>query len=182
MAWFPLFPWAAWALVGVAVGHYWARASRDPRARAKAFVISGVAGAALTGAVILVRRIDPYVIHYPSDLVQQMGPGTFFYRLGLLGPLALLAYLVTTLVGPVRFSPMRQLGRTSLLVYWIHVDLCYGLVSARLHHRLSMTWTTVGFLLMTAAMLLVSVLKTKYWRGWRRPRAAPAVPTTPTTA
>jgi uncharacterized membrane protein len=185
MAWFPLFPWAAWVLVGVAIGHYWVRSSGDARSRAKAFVISGVAGLAMMGAVIVVRRINPYIIRYPSDVVQQMGPGAFFYRLGQMGVLALLAWAVTALTAlaaPTWFSPMRQFGRTSLLVYWIHVDLCYGLVSGRIHHRLSMAWATVGFVLMTAAMLLVSVLKTKYWRGWRGPRAAPAVPTTPTAA
>src|SRR5450631_3084395 len=29
MAWFPLFPWGAWALTGVAVGHAWVLASRS---------------------------------------------------------------------------------------------------------------------------------------------------------
>jgi uncharacterized membrane protein len=178
MAWFPLFPWAAWPLVGVAVGHFWMRWSGDVRRRAIAFTLTGVAGLAIAGAVILVRRIDPYVIRYPSELVQQMGPGTFFYRLGLMGPLAFLAFVMSWLTGRLGvFSVMRQLGLTSLLVYWVHVDLCYGLVSARLHHRLSMTGATVGFLLMTAAMLALSVAKTKYWRGWRRlRRTAPAMP------
>jgi uncharacterized membrane protein len=186
MAWFPLFPWAAWTLAGVAVGHYWVRQSRDPDRQAMAFFLTGVAGLALTGAVMLVRRIDPYIIRYPNDVVQQMGPGSFFYRLGLLGPMALLAYLVTRFSSPAWFSPMRQFGRTSLLVYWIHVDLCYGMVSARIHHRLGMLGATIGFVLMTAAMLGVSVLKTKYWRGLRRPKGrsspTPAFPTTPTAA
>jgi hypothetical protein len=53
-----------------------------------------------------------------------------------------------------------------LLVYWVHVNLCYGLVSARIHHRLSMGWATFGFIAMTAAMLGLSLLRTKYWRGW----------------
>jgi hypothetical protein len=131
--------------------------------------------------VILIRRIDPYIIRYPSDIVQQMGPGTFFYRMGTLGPLALLAYVVCRFWPPPRFSIMRQLGQTSLLVYWVHVNLCYGLVSARIHHRLSMTWATVGFVAMTAAMLGLSLLRTKYWRGWppwrtRRPEIVRATP------
>lgn len=176
MAWFPLFPWLAWPLIGIAVGHYWVRTSGEPRRQARAFILTALVGMAMTGTVILIRRIDPYIIRYPSEVVQQMGPGSFFYRLGLLGPLALLAYLVTRYTSRERFSIMRQFGQTSLLVYWIHVDLCYGYVSAPLHRRLGMGWATVGFLLMTAAMLGVSVLKTKYWRGWRR-RPSPAVAT-----
>ena len=80
---------------------------------------------------------------------------------------ALLAYAVTRLRAG-RYSVMRQFGQTSLLVYWIHVDLCYGLVSRRFHHQLSLAQATLGFVLMTAAMFLVSVAKTKYWDPWRR--------------
>lgn len=166
MAWFPLFPWLAWPLVGVVVGHWWVRTSRDPRRQAIAFALTGLGGAAITAAVILVRRWNPYIILYPSELVQQMGPGTFFYRLGYIGPLALWGYVATRLFARARFSLMQQLGRTSLLVYWVHVELCYGLLFRRLHHRLSMAGATLGFVLMTAAMLGLSVLRTRYWKGW----------------
>jgi uncharacterized membrane protein len=168
MAWFPLFPWLAWPLVGVVLGHYWVRASQDARRQARAFIITGVAGAAMTYAVILVRRWNPYIIHYPNDMVQQMGPGTFFYRLGFMGPMALLAYVVTWLFPKPRFSVMRLFGQTSLLVYWVHVELCYGLLFGRLHNHLSMTGATIGLVLMTAAMSGVSVLRIRYWHGWPR--------------
>jgi uncharacterized membrane protein len=177
MAWFPLFPWAAWPLVGVAIGHIWVRqARRGPRHEALVFILTGIVGIAMLYAVTLVRRMNPHIIHYPSDLVQQMGPGAFFYRLGMIGPLALLGYVVTRIGGP-RFSVMRQLGRTSLLVYWIHVDLCYGMVSSRLHGRLTMGWATVGFVAMTALMLAISIFKTRYFQVWRR-RPAPVASTT----
>jgi uncharacterized membrane protein len=182
MSWFGLFPWAAWALVGVAVGHVWVRASGDPRREARTFLLTGVVGLLLMSTVILVRKWNPHVIRYPDEVVQQMGPGTFFYRLGLNGLLALVAYAVTRLQAG-RFSIMRQFGRTSLLVYWIHVNLCYGLISKSLHHRLNMAQATVGFALMTGAMLLVSIAKTKYWDGRRkrRPqRAAQPLPHSPT--
>jgi uncharacterized membrane protein len=176
MSWFGLFPWAAWAFVGLAVGHVWVRASRDPRREALTYVATGAVGLTLMSAVILVRKWNPYVIHYPNDIVQQMGPGTFFYRLGFNLLCALVAYAVTRLLAG-RFSFLRQLGRTSLLVYWVHVDLCYGLVSRRLHHALDMRQATVGFVLMTGSMFLVSLAKTKYWDAWRRsrrPQRAPA--------
>ncbi len=168
MAWFPLFPWLAWPLVGVALGHYWVRMSRDKRSQAIAFLTTGVVGLAMTYAVILIRRHDPHIIRYPSELVQQMGPGTFFYRLGYMGPLALGAYLATRVFSRFSFSMMRQFGQTSLLVYWVHVELCYGLLLGRLHGKLSMFWATVALGLMIAAMLGLSVLQTKYWHGWPR--------------
>jgi uncharacterized membrane protein len=171
MAWFPLFPWAAWSLVGVAVGHLWLRYGRDPRLQARCFVITGLLGALSTGSVIVIRAIDPQVIRYPSELVQQMGPGTFFYRLGVIGLLALLGWAVTRLGGN-RFSPLRQLGQTSLLIYWVHVDICYGLISHPLHQHLSMATTTVAFALLVLAMLGLSLLRTRY----KRRRAARAKP------
>lgn len=181
MAWFPIFPWAGWPLVGLVVGHYWVRASREPRRQAIAFILSGLAGGALIGGVTLVRRLFPELIHYPSEYVQQMGPGSFLYRLGLLGPLATLAFAASWVNGRWQLpSMMQQLGRTSLLVYWIHVELVYGLLFGALHHRLSMATATVGFVLMTAAMLGVSVLKTRYWRGLRPRPPARVLPSTPT--
>ena len=171
MSWFGLFPWAAWPLVGVALGHTWSRASTDPRTQAKAFILSGVGGAVLIGIVSLIRAINPYIIHYPSDLVQQMGPGSFFYKLGLIGLSATVAWAAVRAWG-TRFSVMRQFGHTSLLVYWIHVDLCYGLIARRLHlmGELGMWGATLGLIVMVALMLGVSLAKTTWWEPWRRRR------------
>jgi len=166
MAHFTLIPQLAWALAGVVIGHWWVRESRADRL-ARAFVLSGAAGIALIGAVKLVRTLDPYIIHYPSSMSWQMGPGTFFDRLGQIGVLALVAYVVTRVTGNRRYSPMRVLGQTSLLVYWVHVELAYGLLFKRLHGQLTLVQATIGFLLMTAAMLGLSMLRIKYWRGPR---------------
>jgi uncharacterized membrane protein len=166
MAWFPLFPSLAYPLVGVLIGHYWVRASRDPRKQAVAFVVSAVVGLVMMQAVDWVRAWNPTIIRYPSYLVQQMGPGTFFYRLGQIGPLVLAGYLITRFAPKTWFSPMRLFGQTSLFVYWIHVELVYGLLLGRLHNRLSMFGATIGLVLMTAAMAGLAKLRLKYWHGW----------------
>jgi len=165
MSWFPLFPWAAWPLAGVVVGHLWVRGTAgDRRRQAMVFVATGLAGMALIGIVDGIRAINPHVIRYPNDLVQQMGPGSFFYRLGMNGILAFLGWVAVETVGK-RFSITRQFGRTSLLVYWIHVDLCYGLIAHKLglYGRLDMVHATIGLAVMIALMLAVSVAKTR-WR------------------
>jgi uncharacterized membrane protein len=165
MAAFPIFPWGAWGLLGVVVGHVWLRGSRrwgQPRV----FLLTGLVGVACTGTVILVRAIDPHVIRYPSDLAQNMGPGAFFYRLGIIFALAAVAWIVTALSGD-RFSVMKQFGRTSLLVYWIHVNLCYGGISRDLRGRLSVPAATAWILALIALMLAISLAKTRYWPGAR---------------
>jgi uncharacterized membrane protein len=166
MAAFPLIPPLAWTLVGVAIGHWLVRQNRDPARLTRAFIVCGVAGAAMVGGVKLVRFIDPYVVQYPSEVAQQMGVGTFLYRLGSIGMMALLAHAVTRLWPPPRFSVMRVFGQTSLLVYWVHVELVYGLLFKGFANRLSMAWTTVAFILMTGAMLALSLWRIKRWRGW----------------
>jgi hypothetical protein len=120
----------------------------------------------MTGTVML--SADRPVRHpLPVGARAALGPGTFFYRLGTIGPLALLAYVMTTGVFRGRFSVMRIFGQTSLLVYWVHVELVYGLLFKKLANRLSMTGATVAFILMTAAMLALSLWRIHRWRGWR---------------
>jgi uncharacterized membrane protein len=167
MAAFPLIPPMAWTLAGIAIGHWLVRQNRDARSLTRAFLVCGAVGLAMVGGVKLVRSIDPTIIRYPSEVAQQMGPGTFFYRLGWIGVMALVGHGVTRLWPPPRFSVMRVFGQTSLLVYWVHVELVYGLLFKHFANRLSMAQATVAFVLMTAAMLALSLWRLKYWRGWR---------------
>ncbi len=172
MAWFSLFPWGAWALVGVPAGHLWATASREPRQRNHAFALTFAAGAALTAAVVVVRAIDPTIIRYPSELLMQMGPGIFFHRLGLIALLAGGGFAWCQLLRG-RFSVLRQLGRTSLLIYWVHIELCYGSLVYSLRSRLGLPGATLLVGLLTLVMLGLSLVKTHYGRplvDWLRTR------------
>ena len=92
MAAFPLIPPMAWTLVGIAIGHWLVRQSRDAAAGAGVRHLRASPALAMAGAVKLVHPGRSLLIRYPSEVAQQMGPGTFFYRLGLIGVLALLAY------------------------------------------------------------------------------------------
>ncbi len=163
MAWFPLFPWAAWPLVGVAIGHLWVYASQDQRRLRRCFVLCCLAGAVMTSTVGIVRHVDPTIIRYPSEVIQQMGPGIFFHRLGLIGMLSAFGFLWCRVRGG-RFSAFRQLGRTSLLIYWVHVELCYGRLVFALRSRFALPGATLLLLGLTALMLGLSLLKTRYLR------------------
>ncbi len=161
MAWFSLFPWGAWALVGVPAGHLWATASREPRLQSRAFTLTFAAGASLTAAVVVIRAVDPTVIRYPSELIMQMGPGIFFHRLGLIGLLAGAGFAWCRLLHG-RFSVLRQLGRTSLLIYWVHIELCYGSLVYSLRARFHILGAALLVAILTLAMLGLSLVKTRY--------------------
>jgi uncharacterized membrane protein len=65
---------------------------------------------------------------------------------------------------PDRFSPMLTLGRASLFVYWVHVEMVYGVLSTPWHKALPLRWSLLAFLGLTAGMVSAA-------RSWsRRPQ------------
>ena len=77
-----------------------------------------------------------------------------------------------------KWSPLIQLGRSSLFIYWIHVEMVYGLISVRIHKTLTLPQALVAFILFCAFMLFCSIAKDRVVEWWRtnrsRPTAAPA--------
>jgi len=59
------------------------------------------------------------------------------------------------------WSPLLVFGRTSLFVYWVHVELAYGRVSYPLHASLSVRAALLAFAAFTALMLGLAVLWTR---------------------
>jgi uncharacterized membrane protein len=69
--------------------------------------------------------------------------------------------------GSVSWSPLQQLGRSSLFVYWIHVELVYGLISLPLHHSLTLGQGLVALAVFSGLMLLCTLAKDRLVRAWR---------------
>jgi uncharacterized membrane protein len=92
-------------------------------------------------------------------------PAFFFFRIGVMTAAVGFAYLWTsTFTG---WSPLEQLGRTSLFIYWIHVEMIYGLMSLPLHKSLSLTQALVALVLFSSLMLLCSVAKDRVVRRFQ---------------
>jgi hypothetical protein len=67
-------------------------------------------------------------------------------------------------------NPMLVLGRASLVVYWVHVELAYGNFSYPLHKAMSTGWALTGYAVVTLGMYFLAV-------GWlRRPGNRPLIP------
>ena len=111
--------------------------------------------------MLATRALNPTIIRYPSEVVMQMGPGIFLHRLGLIGILAGIGFVWCRWLRQ-RFSVMRQLGQTSLLVYWVHIEFCYGSFVYSLRSRFHVASAAVGVAILTAAMLGLSIAKTRY--------------------
>ena len=57
---------------------------------------------------------------------------------------------------------MRSLGRPSLFVYWIHVEMVYGFISRPLRRNLSFEAAIVAYVLFSAFLLGLVLLKNRW--------------------
>jgi membrane-bound acyltransferase YfiQ involved in biofilm formation len=108
-------------------------------------------------------------------------PNFFMARVGILLVMFPVSFVwCRWVVSRVPFSPMVQLGQTSLLVYWVHIEFVYGRFSILQKGAQSIPMATLGLLIITAAMVLLSVARTR-WKGsgaevlaWLRRTSQPA--------
>jgi len=63
--------------------------------------------------------------------------------------------------GAKGFSPLIQLGQTSLLVYWVHIEFVYGRFSILAQHSQGIAMATLGLMIIFAAMLMLSMARTR---------------------
>ena len=156
---FPMFPWSAFAFAGLAVGLFlWGDWARRHEGRA----VSLLAGAGLLG-IGLARWAD---LHgptlYPVYDFWHTSPNFFLIRAGLLLVILLASHAWCRWgLGARGFS---QLGQTSLLVYWVHIEFVYGRFSILGKRGQSIAVASYGLLAIFAAMLALSVAKTHFTR------------------
>ena len=74
------------------------------------------------------------------------------------------------------WSPLVQLGRTSLFIYWIHVELVYGLISRPWHKALTLPQAAAAYAGFCVLMLGCSIAKERIAARWSRggPVGSPA--------
>jgi fucose 4-O-acetylase-like acetyltransferase len=91
-------------------------------------------------------------------------------RTGILVTVLGLSYQWTARAGVRRWSPMQQLGRTSLFIYWIHVEMVYGLISLPVHKSLTLPQAWGAYAAFCVFLLGCSVLKDRAAARLRRRR------------
>lgn len=138
---FAIFPWTAFvpagALLGVLLDD--ARGAEPERRLNVAFLAGG-----------LVVALTAYACSYLPPLFGASyfwtsSPAFFFLRTGILTAAVGLVYWGEVAL-PLIWPPLALLGRHSLFIYWIHVEMVYGLVSNPLHQGLALgsAWLALG--------------------------------------
>jgi uncharacterized membrane protein len=161
---FPVFPWAAFAFAGLAVGSLllfdWARKNE-----AWALTLTGVGGAAL---IELGLWLDARPVRlYGTYDFWHTSPNFFLVRAGIIMVIVFLGYAWCRWgAGEWGFSPLIEMGKCSLLVYWVHIEFVYGGLSVVPRHASSIAAATRGFLIICVGMTLLAMARNRYPR-WK---------------
>jgi hypothetical protein len=125
-----------------------------------------------------------YVAHYVSNLPYSIysksdfwinSPGLILIKLGLVLCVLSVAYVWVHFGASGRWSLLRQFGTTSLIVYWVHIELVYGRWFGVWKEGLTVPQVLVYSTVLTALMALVSIGQTRFpdIKGWFRSLPAP---------
>ena len=161
---FGFFPWASFLAFGMAAGSVIRITKHEDMPR----VMMWMLGIGL-GLVIGAR--------YSADLPFSIFPKTDFWlnspalgliKLGVVLSTLALAYLwVNAGQETQKWSVFRQLGTTSLLVYWVHIELVYGRWLGVFKESLSVGQVLLITAFLLALMVGLSVMQTRYQElGW----------------
>ncbi len=164
---FPVFPWVAFAFAGLTVGFsMFTRLAK--RLGGWTFVLFGTAGVAICGISVLFDRTP--LSWFGAYDYWHTSPNFFLMRCGIL--LVIMAFAYTWChwgLPQFVFSPLAQLGQTSLLVYWVHIEFVYGRLSILPKGQCGIAKATLGLAIIFAAMLGLSRFRTRSKR-WRKKR------------
>ncbi len=164
MSSFVFFPWAGFVFAGAIAGVILdsIRSGRVERITNMAFAAGGAAMA------IVADQLSFFPSLYPQSHFWSTSPAFFFLRLGIMTSAIGLAYAWEQRPGSAhKWSPLKQLGRTSLFIYWIHVEMVYGLISLPLHKHLSWTQVWIALAIFCLFMLLCSMFKDWFVKKWK---------------
>jgi predicted acyltransferase len=170
---FSLFPWSAFAFAGLASG-FILFSERARTQTAKTLAIFAAIGAA---AIVAAYAFDHSPVHlYSTYDYWHTSPNFLMMRVGMLLVIAFVSYAWCQWgLATWGFSPLMQLGQTSLLVYWVHIEFVYGRYSLLPKRAQSVAGASWGLLEITVFMLILSLLRTKIdWKKIRSGRVARA--------
>lgn len=162
LAYFAFFPWAAFIAFGVAAGSILKSISAEQVNRVMQW--SAIGGFALILAGQYFSNL-PYSI-YPKSEFWLDSPGLVAIKLGVLLVVLAVAYLWVEYVVKDRWSWVRQLGTTSLLVYWVHIELVYGRWFGGWKNNLDNYQVIAFSVCLIGVMVGLSILRTR-WPGLR---------------
>jgi uncharacterized membrane protein len=168
---FAFFPWAAFLFFGISLGSLLRILKEEDMGLAMQWMAWG--GLAMAFGAYGLSNMQ-LTIYAKSDFWLD-GPALIVIKTGVVLMMLAFAYLWMLQPSAQGWSWVRQFGTTSLLVYWVHIELVYGRWLGWMKEALTINETVVVAVLITLLMLLLSVAKTSY-PAWREKLLPPPQP------
>ncbi|MBV9763446.1 MAG: DUF1624 domain-containing protein [Acidobacteriaceae bacterium] len=168
---FGFFPWASFLAFGMVAGSVIRSVKQEEMSRTMLWSMAiGI------GLVMVAEYLSklPYSIYPRSDFWLN-SPALILIKLGVVLMMLAAAFLWVNLGAAQRWSLFRQFGTTSLLVYWVHIELVYGRWFGVWKEALSVPQVLAFTAVLLALLTVLSVLKTrgKWIGGFFKPMPVP---------
>lgn len=168
---FGFFPWAAFVAFGLSFGSILRTVKEEHMAQTMQWTaLAGIAFA--VGGGVLSNSLGSL---YPKTDFWLDSPALTLIKLGVLLIAAAFCYVWMMQRSAQGWSWVRLLGTSSLLVYWVHIELVYGHWLGWLKNNLSVGQTVVASAIIVGLMVALSHAK-QTWPRWRPAFLTPAVP------
>ena len=177
---FTLFPWAAFVFAGAAVGGLVADLRADAAER-RLQIGFGIAGTLLIAGGF-VAAAQPSI--YRTSSFWTSSPTWFGIRVGIVMIAFVLCFVaqrisheITKARNPTGLfrvvvvswqAPLARMGRASLFIYWIHVELVYGYASWLWRGELPFWVAVAAFMVFCVVMYGAIELRDRIVANWRR--------------
>ncbi|MGA7241365.1 MAG: acyltransferase family protein [Bryobacteraceae bacterium] len=169
---FPFFPYASYIGFGLAAGAIVKRTSADGLDRLMQWYAIG--GFALIFSAQYFANIPSTI--YPAVDFWRNSPSLIFIRVGVTLAMLAGAYLWTVYLAAPRWSWMQAFGKTSLLVYWVHIMLVYGNIVKRLKRTMPIPETVLAVCIVIALMVALAAARLAWKDRAARKTKAKGIP------
>jgi len=168
---FGFFPWASFLAFGMVAGSVLRVVKQEDMSRTMLWMMA--IGIGLAVAAHQLSNL-PYSFYAKSEFWLN-SPALIMIKIGVVLAILALAFLWANLAAAQRWSVFRQLGTTSLLVYWVHIELVYGRWFGLWKEGLSVPQVIAFTSVLIALMTALSMLRTRYKSvgAFFRPAALP---------
>ncbi len=157
---FPVFPWSAFAFVGLAIGFF---LFTDIAKRYEGLIFAALGAAGVLSCWLSIQFDASRVQLYSVYDYWHTSPNFFLMRCGILLIILFCIYAWCRWgLAQMGFSPIIQLGKTTLLVYWVHIEFVYGRFSILPKHQCTVLQASIGLLVIFLSMLVLSLLRTNW--------------------
>ncbi len=157
---FGFFPWAAFVAFGLSFGSLLRSLDEDQIPTAMLWV--GLTGLVLTFGAHTVSNLG-ISLYAKSDFWLD-NPLLILIKLGVILMAIPFAFIWHRQPSAEGWSWIRQFGVTSLLVYWVHIELVYGRWLSAWKESLTAEQTLLACVAIISTMLLLSVVRTNFPR------------------